>query len=386
MLLEGTGRKRLSTGIPRAASTAEGRKILKARAEEVYHGAMVRLARQAVGLPIASRESFARYSAWYETHHTATHRSAPRERFILAHLRAHFGQLALSDITRARWQEYETARRAAGVAVSTIGRELAVMKTILASAVGEHLEVSPLAHVKRRSTTLPPKRTITAAEEARLLEHLQPGKVKGGTYGDAEMHDLYLLGVGTLLRQMNLITLQRKHVHGERVSVFTKTGQHTVSLAGPTELQRRCTAILAARMPKSADGYFFPKWQKRFATSRDGANAKFLAKFHRACTRAGIPWGLHDHGVVWHTATRASGATRLLQDYGVDIRTVQVIGGWRSLDQMAAYLGVSLEGERRVNGIGQNGQDSSGNGRAGQGRESRKRKESGGKRAKSPKN
>jgi hypothetical protein len=50
--------------------------------------------------------------------------------------------------------------------------------------------------------------------------------------------------------------------------------------------------------------------------------------------------GLNNHGVVWHTATRASGATRMLRDYGIDVRTVQLIGGWSSLDQMAQYLGI----------------------------------------------
>ena len=33
----------------------------------------------------------------------------------------------------------------------------------------------------------------------------------------------------------------------------------------------------------------------------------------------------------------------MLRDYQIDIRTVQFIGGWSSLDQMAEYLGLDLD-------------------------------------------
>jgi hypothetical protein len=202
----------------------------------------------------------------------------------------HFGPSALSDIGPAQWTEYESARLKEGVSQNTIGRELATMKAVLNAAVGQYVEVNPLVHVKRRTTKRPAKRTITPTEEKRLLEALAAGKVRGGAYGDAEMLDLYLLGVGTLLRQLNLISLQRKHLHGSRVVVDTKTGPHAISLDGPTPLQRRCLAILKRRMPKTHTGYFLPNWQARFAKDRNGANAKFLQGFRRACTRAGIPW------------------------------------------------------------------------------------------------
>lgn len=340
MTLEGHGRLRESTGIRRDASSAQMRKALRAQAEEVYHARMVQLARQKVGLPIDSGVTLAEFRKWYDEHHAARHRASVRTGVILDHLEAHFGASTLADIKPARWTEYESARLKAGVSMNTVGRELAVMKAFLNAAVGQHLDVNPLVHVKRTTTKLPPKRTITAAEEKRLLEALGHGTVHGGTFGDDEMRDLYLLGVGTLLRQMNLITLQRKQVTGSRIVAETKTGPHAVTLDGPTPLQRRCLAILTRRMPKTHGGYFFPTWQARFAKSPTGANAKFLQGFRRACKRAGIPWGLQNHGVVWHTATRASGATRMLRDYGIDVRTVQLIGGWSSLDQMAQYLGI----------------------------------------------
>jgi integrase len=339
MTLEGHARKE-STGIRHDAASAAVRKALRDQAEQVYHARMVQLARARVGLPVDTGVTFSEFRKWYDQHKATRHRAADRTRRILDALEAHFGPTILSDIKPARWTEYESTRLKAGLNPNTIGRELATMKAFLNAAVGQHLEVNPLVHVKRTTKKLPPKRTITAAEEKRLLEALAPGKIRGGTYGDDEMLDLYVLGVGTLLRQVNLISLQRKHVQGSRLVVETKTGPHAVSLDGPTPLQRRCLAILKRRMPKTHAGYFFPKWQARFSKYRDAANAKFLTKFRRACARADIPWGLNNHGVVWHTATRASGATRMLRDYGIDVRTVQLIGGWSSLDQMAQYLGI----------------------------------------------
>lgn len=343
-LLEGHGRKKESTGILWDASSATLRKQNREQAEAIYHARMTQLARSRVGLPPATSTTFTAWAKWFDEHRIAKRQrpSVTRERVMLAHLRGHFGGMLLQEIRPARWTEYETARLKAGASVNTVGRELALMKSILLAAVGEHLEVSPLAHVKRKTVRLPPKRTITAAEEAQLLEALSPGKVRGGTYGDEELRDLYLVGVGTLLRQANLILLRRRAYDRTRLILHTKTGPHQVPLDGPTTLQRRAAMVLKRRLPATHEGFFFPKWAARFSKTPEGANAKFLQAFRRACKRAGIPWGLKQQGLVWHTATRASGATRLLRDYGVDVRTVQLIGGWRSLDQMAEYLGVDL--------------------------------------------
>lgn len=339
MLLEGHDRRRESTGIRCDASSPAVREANRRHAEDIYHARMLQLARQRVGLPTVSETTFQAFSTWYEAHHTSMVRAPERERVILGHLRGTFGRRRLAEITPALWAEYATARTRAGIARSTIGRELAVMKALLSAAVGVHVDANPLAGVARPVVVLPAKRTLSKADDVRLLAELH----------DDEIRDLYQLGVGTLLRQMNLVMLQRKHWRAPTLVVLTKTGAHQMTLTGPTPLQTRAATVLARRLPKTHDGYFFPKWQARFAKDRNGANAKFLQAFRRACRRADIPWGLANHGVVWHTATRASGATRMLREYGIDLRTVQLLGGWRSLDQMAAYLGVDLSvGARQV--------------------------------------
>jgi hypothetical protein len=119
MLLQGTGRQAEFTGIRRDVTTAALRRLNRESAEAIYHARMTQIARAGVGLAIDSRETFRSYSESYETHHTAKHRAASRERFLLAHLRAFFDSMHLADIGPNRWAKYETARLKAGVSINT---------------------------------------------------------------------------------------------------------------------------------------------------------------------------------------------------------------------------------------------------------------------------
>jgi len=335
--LEGT-KTRVNTKIPRVASTEQQTKANRALALTAYHATMGDVARERFDLAVhAPERTFHQQAEWYLTHHTIHHRGAVQERRKIARLRASLGPIALLDLTPSLWQEYVTERTQEGASLSTVGRELAIVKAILGTAIGSYIEASPLAGVKRKSSKVKPKRTVTAAEDARLRTALK--RI------DLELHDLYVVGLGTLLRRENLISLRRGSHRGDRLVVDTKTGPHTVPLTGPTPLQRQAAAVLKRRMPATPDGYFFPKWRARFAEYEDVGHPSvlFLKKVKRAAKQVPIPWGLKQDGIVFHTATRASGATRLLRDYGIDIRTVQVMGNWSSLDQMAAYLGVDKE-------------------------------------------
>jgi integrase len=216
------------------------------------------------------------------------------------------------------------------------------VKTIINISIPQYLTSSPLKGVKIVKSKLPAKRTLNADEEAAFAAAL-----KGI---DLELHDMYLVGLGTLLRRENIYNLQRKAHRRDRLVLDTKAGPHQIPLLGPTELQQRANEILLARMPADPEGYFFPKWQAVFAkyaakkeSNQNGAGCLFLKKVQRAAKAVGVPWGLKKDGVVWHTLTRASGATRLLRDYHVDMRSVQYIGHWASLDQMSTYLGVDNE-------------------------------------------
>lgn len=328
---------RVSLKVLIAGATPEQTKENATLAEAAYYALMGDLARRKYKLPSATVVTFNDRAAWYEEHHTVHHDGAMQEIPRLARLREEFGALALEDVTPDRWQQYVTRRtKIDGVSPSTVGRELAVLKAVLNTAVGSTLLVSPLAQVKRKNTRLKAKRTITAEEEPVFLKALKQL--------DREIHDLYVVGVGTLLRQENLLTLHRGAHRGEKLVLDTKTGPHQVPLTGPTLLQRRAASVLKRRMPAKTTDPFFPRWKARFAAYEDPGHPRvqFLRVVKQAAAAAEIPWGLHQDGIVWHTATRASGATRLLRDYKVDIRTVQLLGNWSSLDQMADYLGIDL--------------------------------------------
>lgn len=327
---------RISTRILVKASSPEQSKENRRLAEAVFDTLLGDLARRRFKLPSAGRRTFKAQAEWYRTHRLETHRGKRQEGQRLDQLVAAFGDLALEAITPTAWDEYRS-RRLKEVSVNTVGNELTVMKLVLASAIGQWIDVSPLASVRRRKEKLPPKRTITRQEE--------PAFVAALAASDPEIRDLYLVGVGTLLRQSNLLELRRHEHRGAFLSVTTKTGPLRVPLDGPTPLQRRAAKVLQARLPSTSNGYFFPTWRARFAAYADPGHARvqFLRIVRAAAAAADIPWGIRQGGIVWHTATRATGATRMLRDYRIDIRTVQLIGGWTSLDQMMEYLGIDQE-------------------------------------------
>lgn len=317
--------------------TAENWKL----AESIYHVTIGDVERDRFELPstrAATVRTFKEQRLWYAEHHTSKHRGALQELRKLERLGAFFDGDALEAITPRRWTEYETERMTTDkVARNTVGRELAIMKCVLTSAVGEFLEYHLLGQVKRKTTRLAAKRTLTADEEERFLAALR--RI------DAELADLYLVGVGTLLRLETLVYLQRSEYRGDRLALQTKTGPHQILLTGPTALQRRAGEVLKRRLPAEPNGFFFPRWKATFLPYEDSGHPGLLLrkKVQRAARAVDIPWGLARGGIVWHTATRASGATRMIREHGIDVRTVQLIGGWRSLDQMAEYLGLALD-------------------------------------------
>lgn len=332
MFLEGT-RKKERIPVRRDAQDPDIRRKNALEAEAIYHARMVQIARSGVGLPANRPRTFDEQADWFDTHVIESHDSRQGERSILKALRAEFGSLQLTAIRHARLKEYEAALVEKGRKRSTITRHLNLAKAVVSSAVGDYLESSPLAGYKHRRAKFAPKRTVEASEEPALLNALLAL--------NPELHDLYVVGVGTLLRQENLVTLQRSQYRRDGLVVDTKTGPHVARVDGPTILQTRARDILKARWPKGARDPFFPEWAAVFASCEPAAaNGRLLRIFRRAVAAADLPWGLDHGGIVWHTATRATGATRLLRDYQIDIRTVQRMGPWASLDQMAEYLGV----------------------------------------------
>jgi site-specific recombinase XerD len=284
----------------------------------------------------AKRQTFQTFSEWYEKHVTARKRGKVREVYILTQLRKRLGRRELASISQATAKEYLTARvEDDQVSPNTANREIDLLKSMLREAVQARLlKASPLVGMKRLRHVAPRKRVLTQAEEDRLLQALKPAD-----------RALYVVAVDTLMRLSNVLNLKRRDDKGTYLELTdSKTGPYTVPLSA--------RARKALDSVKGRGEYFFAhRRQAKVDRDRRGGIRRML---QRACKKAKpkIPYGRAASGITFHTATRATGATRMLQA-GVDARSVQAIGNWKSFEQMGAYLHTDAKRMREaVNTIG----------------------------------
>ncbi len=343
---------KISTKIPRDAADAMSRKLQRHQAEEIYRAQMNALARVRYELPADLQTiTFRKFAHWFETHVLPRRRGNARELEILKRLTAHFGDADLTTISRDLVQEYITGRTGK-VTASTINREVDVLKAVLREAVPKYLPASPLTGMKRLRVVSQKKgRTITPAEETRLLEQLQPAD-----------RAFYIVAVDALIRLSNVINLRWSEVRrGKLVLEDSKTGPYEVPLS--TRAQAALKALLGERGAEKPTGaqkttagrseYVFPHRRKaKQARDQRGAIRNMLK---RACARCHppIPYGRMAGGITWHTATRATGATRMLRK-GADLRVVQGVGNWKDIRSVQTYLHSDKKAERNaVNLIGE---------------------------------
>jgi integrase len=270
--------------------------------------------------------SFDAYATWYDTHVIAKRRGKERDRATLTHLRAFFKTDDLLTLTRARAQEYSThrlsqvvPRTTRHVKPRTVNREVALLKEMLRDAVPRYLKVSPLAGMKALRVVKPVTRILSQAEESRLLAQLAPLD-----------QAFYIVAVDTLIRLGNVLNLRREECRGSVLMLTdSKTGPYTVPLSP------RAKAALAS-LPKKGP-YVFPH-RRTAKNPRDWRGAVRLM-LKRACARCTppVPYGRAVAGITFHTGTRATGATRMLQA-GADLRTVQGVGNWKDIRSVQDYL------------------------------------------------
>lgn len=322
---------------PDATARREQRRL----ADEAYRVRMNTLAKVRYELPVDRQTiGFAKFAEWFETHHLGQRKGAAREREILARLKTYFSSRDLTLISRQAVQEYISARLAEtvprtdrAVSPNTVNREVDVLKAVLRAAVPRHLDVNPLLGMKRLRTSRPKKgRTITPAEERRLLKALKPAD-----------RALYIVATDTLIRLSNVLNLRWSEVRrGKLVLEDSKTGHYDVPLS------TRAQGALKT-LPRHGPYCFPDRRTARQPRDQRGAIRRML---QRACARAKIPYGRAVGGITWHTATRATGATRMLRD-GIDLRIVQKVGNWADIRSAQSYLESDSRAERRaVNQIG----------------------------------
>lgn len=332
--LDGSDQSPFSSKILHDAPTAAERKVLREQASEIYRAKMTDLARARNDLPALKPESitFEKYAAWFATHRLPHHRGAERDALSLQHLRTFFGDTDLTTITKARVLEYATWRLAARigkppaqgvtdtrrtVAASTVNREIDLLKSMLREAVPRYLKASPLTGMKRFRHIKATKRILLPVEERRLLKVMRPiDRV------------FFIVALDSIIRLMNVVNLRRDEFKGTHLALRdSKTGPYEVPLSA------RARKALAS-LPEAGQ-YFFPH-RRAAKTDRDRRGAIRLW-LRRMCEQAGVPYGRAIGGITFHTGTRATGATRMLQR-GHDLRTVQEVGNWGDIRSVQEYL------------------------------------------------
>lgn len=308
-----TTRSRERTDI-RVGTTAAQKKDSRALAEDRYHQRMNELAARLYKLPSATPAiRFRKYAADYAAHTIPLHRGARREHELLAPLVAELGEQLLSAIDVTRVRAYMQRRTAAGLAATTVNREVDLLKAMLRDAVPKYLNASPIVGLRRLPTVKPRRRLLTAAEERKLLR-----------VGDRVDRALLILGLDTLMRLSDLLDLTRADRDGHWLYVKDpKSGE-------PYEVALSPRAERALDRIPGKDAYYFSKFRAA-KNPRDWPGA-VRQRLERLCAAAKLPYGRKIDGITFHWGTRRTGATRLLVDRRVALPVVQRQGNWKQPD------------------------------------------------------
>lgn len=236
---------------------------------------------------------------------------------------AQFGDYPLTALTPEVVAPWRTARLAAGVAPRTINRDIDELKAILAKGVPRYYLASPLRLMPRLKAAPPVTRTLGGDQEKLILENLDP-----------EDRAVFLVALDSLVRLGDVLALKWEDVAGGMARVrYSKSGHaYTVPLS-----LRAQAALDALRTPDAEpQGWVFRMACESSSSEKQRSDA-FVARLRRKCAKLGVPYGRRKGGVTFHGATRHTGATRLVEA-GVDLRTVQEIGGWTDMQMLSRYV------------------------------------------------
>lgn len=316
---------RIRVDAPTQTQRTDARKL----AEQTYHDRMHALARADTGLTGPKPAiSFSAFADWYQANLSAHKAGRDREGEILTLLRTAFGLTPIAEVTREAVIEWRTSR-AAKVSASTVNRELDLLKHVLVSAVPKYLEASPIAGLPRLRQRNAEPAILKPTQETRLLEQFEPAD-----------RAIFVTALDTLMRLSDILALRREQDHKTFLTVLNpKTGG---SYRVP--VSKRLRQALD-QVPKRGP-FFFPH-RRKAENPRDYRSGlkQLLERACKAC-RPRIRYGRKVGGITFH-ALRHTGASRMVAA-GVDLRTVQEIGGWSSLRQLARYSHPTDAAKRRA--------------------------------------
>lgn len=297
-----------------------GKGISRTVAGELANIARTKILRCEVGIGKKNKdctfeEAKKKFLAWVETNKKP--RTQRTYRQCLEYLETSFKGKKLSTLTTWTIERHKQDRVKAGVKV-VINRELAVLKTLFNRCREWNLYEgpNPVSAVKYLHEPRQTLRFLEPEEESKLIEHAHE-----------PLKSLIILGLNTGLRVgAEALTLRWEHIDLKRNlltvgAAYAKSGQmRTVPLN--SEAKGVLTKLCEGR---KGEWVFCRKDGTSFNSIRHG--------FRLTCQRAKLK------GVTPHTL-RHTFASRLAMA-GIDLRTIQELGGWKSLELIQRYAHLS---------------------------------------------
>ena len=254
------------------------------------------------------------FVAWAKTNRKP--RTAGDYEEILERLKATFGGRRLGQIDELSIERHKRTRHAAGAPVAA-NRELAVLKSLY-NRCRDDLKIydGPTPRMKLLKETAGRLRFLDADEEKALLEA-----------AGEPLRTIILVGIHTGLRiKSEALALLKADVDLARGFVTVQAAYAKNGRTRTVPLNSTVRAALARRIEKAPGAFVFAK--------RDGTRVHSIkTAFDAACERAGLA------DVSPHTL-RHTFASKLAMA-GVDPRTIQDLGGWRSLLMVQRYTHLS---------------------------------------------
>jgi integrase len=262
----------------------------------------------------AAREKFLE---WTETN--TKPRTVRDYRLCLTQLQKSFDGKRLSQIGALDVERHKHSRVKAGAKVRP-NREIAVLKHLYNKAKAWKLYEgeNPVIAVKKLKEPKQRLRYLEAEEEGRLL-----------AASPEPLHSLITVGINTGLRiEAEALPLRWQDVDIRRGFLTVQAAYAKNGTTRTIELNSRAREALHHLKATARSEYVF--------SQRNGQPYQSIEKpFAEACRRA----KLSGTGVTPHTL-RHTFCSRLVQA-GVDLRTVQELGGWRDLSMVQRYAHLS---------------------------------------------
>lgn len=259
---------------------------------------------------VAFQEARRRFELWMMAEKRPSTVKGYRE--CLRQLSTVFEHKRLSEITPWALEKYRKDRTDAGAPIR-VNRELAVLKNLFNKTIAWKLYEgdNPVRAITFRKEPRTRLRVLEPEEETRLLAKA-PEPLKS----------LIMIAINTGLRRSELLTLRWENVDLRRglltvQAAYAKTGRQRVVPINSVARQ-----VFTQMQTVAADPLVFP--------GRHGRERQAVqTPFEHACARAGLT------GVTLHTC-RHTFASRLVLA-GVDLRTLQELGGWRTISMVERY-------------------------------------------------